>query len=57
MTLREKNRLPADYDPARALHIGQPVIARSYRTKEKWIPGVITAYPELVSYEVSVALT
>ena len=53
----QDQKLRSSRDPTRELHIGQPVIARSYRTKEKWVPGVITAHPGLVSDEVSVALT
>ena len=37
------------------LGIGQTVMARNCRTKEKWVPGVITAHPGPSSYEVSVA--
>ena len=47
--------LRSSRDPTRELHIDHPVVARIYRTKEKCVPGVITAHPGLFSYEVSVA--
>ena len=51
----QDQKLRSSCDPTRELHIDQPVTARSYRTKEEWVAGVITAHPRLVSYEVSVA--
>ena len=38
----------------RELPAGQVVVARNYRTGDKWILGIITAHPEPLSYDVSV---
>ena len=52
---QEDQELRLSRNPTRELGIGQTVMARNYRTKEKWVSGVITAHPGPLSYEVSVA--
>ena len=52
---QQDQELRSSRNPTRELGIGQTVMARNYRTKEKWVPGVITAHPGPLSYEVSVA--
>ena len=47
----QDQELRSSRDPTRELHIDHPVVAQSYRIKEKWVPGVITAHPGLFSYE------
>ena len=41
--------------PTRQLHVGQTVVARSYRGGNKWMPAVIVARSGPLSYEVKVA--
>ena len=52
---QQDQELRSSRNPTRELDIGQTVMARSYRNKEKWIPGVIAPHPGPLSYEVSVA--
>ena len=52
--LKPNIRKRVEVHPTHELHIGQPVVALSYQTKEKWVPKLITAHPGLLSYEVSV---
>ena len=42
-------------NPTKQLQIGQDVIARNYRGKRKWVPGVIMAKTGPLSYQVKVA--
>ena len=42
-------------NPTKQLQMGQDVIARNYRGKRKWVPGVIMAKTGPLSYQVKVA--
>ncbi|PFX29663.1 Gamma-tubulin complex component 6 [Stylophora pistillata] len=49
---RQDQGLRSSHNPTRQLPVGQAVVARNYRTGDKWVPGIITAHPGPLSYEV-----
>ena len=49
---QQDQELRPSHNPTRELPIGQAVVARNYRTGDKWVPGIITAHPGPLSYEV-----
>lgn len=51
---QQDQELRPSHNPTRELPISQAVVARNYRTGDKWIPGIITAHPGPLSYEVRV---
>ena len=53
---QQDQELRPSHNPTRELPIGQAVVARNYRTGDKWVPGIITAHPGPLSYEVRVGL-
>ncbi|PFX11662.1 Uncharacterized protein K02A2.6 [Stylophora pistillata] len=44
--------LRSSHNPTSQFPVGQAVVARNYRTGDKWVPGIITAHLGLLSYEV-----
>ena len=51
---QQDQELRSSHKPTRELPVGQAVVARNYRTGDKWVPGIMTAHPGPLSYEVRV---
>ena len=50
----QDQELQSSYNPRLELPIGQAVVAQNYRTGDRWVPGIITAYPGPLYYEIRV---
>ena len=51
---QQEQELRSSHKPTRELSVCQAVVAQNYRTGDKWVPGIITAHPGPLSYEVRV---